>query len=103
MYVKEHFKSEPSAFNPTDMNIKILYKEKFEKDMKHREKAGFDDEPDISEHTNIGNSLSLKTLKSVSAESKIELLDMKEYIKSFCKQHNVNLKFDKFPIQLFLD
>jgi hypothetical protein len=28
---------------------------------------------------------------------------MKEYIKAFCKQHDINLKFDKFPISLFMD
>lgn len=32
-----------------------------------------------------------------------ELQTMREYITKFTKKFNINLKFDKFPIQLFLD
>lgn len=28
---------------------------------------------------------------------------MKQYIKAFCKKFDINLKFDKFPIEMFMD
>ena len=65
MHVKDQFKKAPRTYDATETNIKILYKEKIEKD--------------------------LKTKEEEDAE-KLELLSMKDYISAFCKQYNVNLR-----------
>ena len=82
MHVKDGFKKDPKSFNSDEMNIKILYKEKVDRDNKLK----------LNEDQNGG-----------PLDQRGELQSMKQYIKGFCKQFNVNLKFEKFPIQLFMD
>lgn len=76
MHVKEQFKRDPRSFDPSETNIKILFKEQVERDERQREEE--------------------------EAE-KLELLSMKEYIRAFCKKFNVNMRIENFPISLFMD
>ena len=75
MHVKDQFKRAPRNYNATDTKIKILYKEKVERDQRAKEEA----------------------------DQKLELLSMKDYIAAFCKKFNINLRLQAFPIQLFMD
>lgn len=119
MYIKDSFRNEPKNFNPNEMNLKILFKEKYEKDNKLRiaeeeeEDDTTDDQydpfPKLNDsklHANENVNKHESTLNISGADSPIKQRDiqsMKEYIMNFCKRYNINLKFDKFPIQLFLD
>jgi hypothetical protein len=86
------------------MNLKIIYKHQYERDAKLKkgeEDSESSDDDDPQTRRRLSNLSLAATLKR--SKSKHEIQSMKDYIKNFCKQHEIHLKFDKFPISMFMD
>jgi hypothetical protein len=62
---------------------------------------GFDSMNNTSQQFNLQDTTGANTTQGSPRKKK--LMSMSEYITNFTKQNNIDLKYEKFPIQLFLD